>query len=280
MIKRTRQNGGKAKRIVAVLVVIAILAVGVIIGAMAGVNALRGIWQEQCRVTDRELDVVISSGKMVHPDIITLCFGLTNGANLATIPFPELRKKLLARIPNIRELKIERRLPNRVTIDVVEREPTVRIAPPKGRADTGLVADFDGVVFSFSSDVESLPVIREASNPPTTPGKHLTGMAAAAVRLIRAASEPDLADLSILEVETGHPDYLLATLGDYSRAKIAWDHMLDDSRLANESLKKQLKRLYQAISSRIISQPTLWIATDFGKPGRIYAKDPSRAAGK
>ena len=217
---------------------------------------------------------------MVHPEIITLYFGLTNGANLATIPFAELRKKLLDRIPNIRDLKIEWRRPNRVMIEVFEREPAVRVASLQGQVDTGRVADFDGVVFPFSSNVSSLPVIREAAGPATPPGKHLAGMAAAALRLIEAAAEPSLADISVLAVDASHADYVLVTLSDYSRAKVAWDHMLDDTRKSRESLKRQLKRLAQAISSRVISQPTLWIATDFGAPGRIYAKDPARSSGQ
>ena len=279
MIRRSRQNGARRAHAVAVLGAVALLAAAAVAGIGIAFRALQDIWREQCRVTDRELDVVISSGKMVHPDIITLFFGLTNGANLATIPFAELREKLLARVPNIRELKIERRLPNRVTIDVIEREPAVRIAPPKGRADTGRVADLDGVVFPFSSEVESLPVVREAGATPTPPGRHLSGMAAAAVRLVRAAASPDLSDLSVLEVETSHPDYLLVTFGDYSRAKIAWDHMQDDSRHANDSLHRQLKRLSQAMATRLIPQPALWNATDYGKPMRIYVMDPARSPG-
>lgn len=279
MIRRSRQNGARRAHAVAVLGAVALLAAAAVAGIGIAFRALQDIWREQCRVTDRELDVVISSGKMVHPDIITLFFGLTNGANLATIPFAELREKLLARVPNIRELKIERRLPNRVTIDVIEREPAVRIAPPKGRADTGRVADLDGVVFPFSSEVESLPVVREAGTTPTPPGRYLSGMAAAAVRLVRAAASPDLSDLSVLEVETSHPDYLLVTFGDYSRAKIAWDHMQDDSRHANDSLHRQLKRLSQAMATRLIPQPALWNATDYGKPMRIYVMDPARSPG-
>ncbi len=275
MIRRTRQNSQRTRWIAAA--VILLLACGAAVAGMAvAVGTLRDMWREQCRVTDRELDVVITSGKMVHPDIITLCFGLTNGANLATIPFAELRTKLLARIPNIRDLKIERRLPNRVTIDVIEREPAVRVAPVKGHADTGLVADLDGVVFPFSSNVSALPVIREAEKPGTPPGKHLVGMAAAALRLVDAAAAPELASLVVQEIDTSHKDYLLVTLGDYSRAKIAWDHMLDDSRQARESLKRQLRHLSSVIASRVITQPTLWTATDYGKPGRIYAKDPAR----
>ena len=77
---------------------------------------------------------------MVHPDVITYHFGLTNGANLATIPFSQLREKLLKRVPNVRDIRIERRLPNRVTVEVIEREPIARIAPPTKLTRDGFTA--------------------------------------------------------------------------------------------------------------------------------------------
>ena len=280
MIRRTRDDARRVRVVVAIVTLLVLLAAA-LTGIAFGVTSLRKTWREQCVVTDRELDVVIDNRKdeqrrMVHPDIITLYFGLTNGANLATIPFADLRKKLLDRIPNIADLKIERRLPNRVTITVVEREPAVRIATLKGRADSGRVADLEGVVFPFSSNVSALPVIREATATPA--GKRLTGMAAAAVRLVEEAALPDLADLSVLEVDTTHADYLLVTLGDYSRARIAWDRMCEDTRASRTSLSNQLTRLSKAIATRVITQPTLWHATDYGSPGRVFAKDPARSA--
>ena len=280
MIRRTRDDARRVRVVVAIVTLLVLLAAA-LTGIAFGVSSLRKTWREQCVVTDRELDVVIDNRKdeqrrMVHPDIITLYFGLTNGANLATIPFADLRKKLLGRIPNIADLKIERRLPNRVTITVVEREPAVRIATLKGRADSGRVADLEGVVFPFSSNVSALPVIREATATPA--GKRLTGMAAAAVRLVEEAALPDLADLSVLEVDTTHADYLLVTLGDYSRARIAWDRMCEDTRASRTSLTNQLTRLSKAIATRVITQPTLWHATDYGSPGRVFAKDPARSA--
>ncbi len=284
MIRRTRDSERRTRAIVAIGLALVLLA-AVVAGFSLVFGALRGTWREQCRITDPELNVVITSNKdeqrrMVHPEIVTMWFGLTNGANLATIPFAELRGKLLARIPNIHDLKIERRLPNRVTIDVFERDPAVRVAPLKGKADTGLVADLEGVVFRFSSNVSALPVIREADSAGAAPGKRLAGMSAAALRLIDAAAAPELAGFSVLEVDTSHTDYLLATLGDYSRAKIAWDHMLDDTRASRESLQRQLKFLSQAIATRMITQPTMWDATDFGKPVYIHAKDPARSEGQ
>ena len=280
MIRRTRDDARRVRVVVAIVTLLVLLAAA-LTGIAFGVSSLRKTWREQCVVTDRELDVVIDNRKdeqrrMVHPDIITLYFGLTNGANLATIPFAELRKKLLGRIPNIADLKIERRLPNRVTITVVEREPAVRIATLKGRADSGRVADLEGVVFPFSSNVSALPVIREATATPA--GKRLSGMAAAAVRLVEEAALPELADLSVLEVDTTHADYLLVTLGDYSRARIAWDRMCEDTRASRTSLTNQLTRLSKAIATRVITQPTLWHATDYGSPGRVFAKDPARSA--
>ena len=280
MIRRTRDDARRVRVVVAIVTLLVLLAAA-LTGIAFGVSSLRKTWREQCVVTDRELDVVIDNRKdeqrrMVHPDIITLYFGLTNGANLATIPFAELRKKLLGRIPNIADLKIERRLPNRVTITVVEREPAVRIATLKGRADSGRVADLEGVVFPFSSNVSALPVIREATATPA--GKRLSGMAAAAVRLVEEAALPELADLSVLEVDTTHADYLLVTLGDYSRVRIAWDRMCEDTRASRTSLTNQLTRLSKAIATRVITQPTLWHATDYGSPGRVFAKDPARSA--
>ena len=121
MIKRTRDNARRTRLAAAIGLLLLIVAAG-LTGLALGFDALRGIWRDQCRITDPELDVVITNNKdqdeqrrMVLPEIITFHFGLTNGANLATIPFAELREKLLSRIPNIRDLKIERRLPNRVT---------------------------------------------------------------------------------------------------------------------------------------------------------------------
>ncbi|MGN0847312.1 MAG: cell division protein FtsQ/DivIB [Kiritimatiellia bacterium] len=275
--KNARAGGGSIRTtisamILAALVVLALIGAGIVFAF----SALIGVWQEQCRVEDRELDVVITSGKMVHPDVVTLHFGLTNGANLAQIPYADLRLKLLARVPNIKDIRIERRLPNRVTIDVVEREPIVRVAPPRGRVETGRVADREGVVFPFSNNTALLPVIREAGELATPPGKKLTGHAAAALRLVEATAQPELADLRVLEVDTSHTDYLLATLGNYDRVKIAWDHMLEDTRQARESLTRQLRHVLQAINVHITPQTTLWIATDWGSPGRVYASDPAR----
>ena len=275
--KHNTSSQGSGFRIAMVAVLALILLGGVITGGVIGYTKLQTIWQEQFHIDDPDLNVVITTGKMVHPDVITLHFGLTNGANLATIPFTSLRKHLLESVPNIRDIHIERRLPNRVTVDVTEREPIVRLAPSQGKPSSGCVADVNGVVFRFFNDVEMLPIIREATPNTTLPGKKLTGSAAAALQLVEAASASEFSELRIQEINTSKKDYLLATLGDYSNARIAWDHMGETTQLARTSLKRQLTRLSKAIASRISPRTTLWIATDYGTPGRVYANDPSRS---
>ena len=254
-------------------------------GATFAFRALRGVWREQFRVQDTAIDVVItSSGKNVTPATIVYYVGLTNGANLATIPYDELRKSLIARIPNIHDISIERRLPRRVTVDVKEREPAVRIAPPKGASDSGLVADYDGVVFRTYNSPR-LPIIRESSEIRHTAGHRLEGHARAALQLVHLLAEvadgksdapPALADLRVLELDTSKKDYLLVTLGDYSTAEIAWDHMGEDSEIAHQSLRRQLVHLAQAIATRLTPRATRWIATEYEKGGRVYAADPAR----
>jgi len=288
MIRRTRGSERRTRAVAAIGIVLALLAT-VAAGLLVAFGALRGIWREQCRITDPELNVVITNNKdeqrrMVHPEIVTLWFGLTNGANLATIPYAELRQKLIARIPNIHDITITRRLPRRVTVDVREREPAVRIVPPKGTPDSGLVADYDNVVFrTFNSP--PLPIIRGTDEAHCKPGQRLEGHARAALQLVRLLAEaadaksdtaPELASLRVLDIDTSKKDYLLMTLGDYSTAEIAWERMGEDSEPARKSLRRQLVHLAQAIATRLTPRTTRWIATEYQKDGRVYAADPAR----
>ena len=287
MIKRnTNVKDQRASQRLFAFAVTALVGGGLVCwGLSIGFFALREIWREQFVVQNSAIDVVVtSSGKNVKPETIIYCFGLTNGANLATIPYAELRQKLIARIPNIHDITITRRLPRRVTVDVREREPAVRIVPPKGTPDSGLVADYDNVVFrTFNSP--PLPIIRGTDEAHCKPGQRLEGHARAALQLVRLLAEaadaksdtaPELASLRVLDIDTSKKDYLLMTLGDYSTAEIAWERMGEDSEPARKSLRRQLVHLAQAIATRLTPRTTRWIATEYQKDGRVYAADPAR----
>lgn len=246
-------------------------------GIAMGFNKLQSICNEQCRVVDHDLDVVVSTpGKMVQPDVINLHFGLTNGANLAEIDFAALREKLLSRVPNIRDIRIERRLPNRVTIDVTEREPVARVAGTGKNSPSGLMTDTEGVIFRFARSAAAFPVVRTGPETKLNPGERLVGRAAAALRLVETAALPEFLKLNVQEANAVHPDYVTVTLGNYSRAKVAWEHMEEDTLSSRDSLKRQLTRLSQALATGLASPTATWIATDYGTPGRVYASQNDR----
>ncbi|MBQ6007137.1 MAG: FtsQ-type POTRA domain-containing protein [Kiritimatiellae bacterium] len=238
----------------------------------------------QVNYSPRQEDPIEELSKI---ETIKCAFGLTNGVNLAKVPYEELRKQTLKCSPEIKDIAIECQLPCRVNINVVEREPAVCIASVKDKLNSGLVADYDGVV--FSNNYTSLPIIRVADETRCHPGQRLEGNARAALQLVQVLADaadgksdavPELKELRVREIDTTKKNYLLVTLGDDSTAETAWDHMWEDSEISRQSLRRQLSHLAQAISLRLTSRPTWWVATEYKKGGRIYAVDPARRGGR
>ncbi len=266
------------KTILALSILGTILAAALMMwGLVKTFDSLRHMTNEQCRVNDADLDVVVvTPGRMVTPEAVTHHFGLTNGANLAEIDFVTLRENMLKRIPNVRDLRIERRQPNRITLEVMEREPMARVAGTAKNSPSGLMADSEGVIFFFPRSAATFPVVRTGPETRLKPGERLTGRAAAALQLVEMAALPEFLPLNVQEVNATHKDYVLVTLGNYSRAKIAWDRMDENSHQSRESLKRQLSRLAKALATNLASPTATWIVTDHGTPGRVYAAENDR----
>jgi len=250
-------------------VVLAIVGFGALAaGLFVGYEKLSGLYLEQCVVSDRTTQVNISAGKMVLAGTLAEEFGLTNGANLARIDFARKRAELLERVPNLREIHITRKLPNEVTIVTEERTPVARLGVRGSKAVTGKVVDTEGMVFVWQRGTQTLPTIREPQAPGTSRGKRITGRTLAALRLIEASRDPALLELGILEVDVSRPDFLVATLGNYSRVKICWEDMDDPSPASGADLRKRLRNLMNALRSQVAANAVIWNAT---MPDAIYA---------
>lgn len=261
---KKKKNKGNMRRVLAALGGVA--AVALVIALAFAYSKLRALWLEQCVITDVASQVTITDGKMVRSDVIALEFGLKNGANLALIDFEAKRREALKKIPNIRNIKISRHLPDRVTIDVEERVPVVRLNIKGRKGDTGKVADTDGVVFISSSGTQILPTIREAAAPGTLKGQTLSGHALSALRLIETC-RTGYPELAIVEADVSKPDYITAVLArDYSMAKIAWIGMDEPSDSMMPSLKERLDKLSMAISSNVDRGIRVWNAMIPGQP--------------
>lgn len=251
-----------------------VAAAALLVGLAAGYEKLRTLCLEPCVITDMAEQVSIVSGKMVKPDVLAENFGLRKGANVALIDFEAKRAEILRKIPTLRDVTVSRRLPNRVAICAEERTPVARLNVCGRRAASGRVADSEGMVFTCLRGTQTLPTIREPRAPGIAAGHRLTGRARAALDLVLACRESAFADFGLLEVDTSKPDFLVATLGDYSRAKICWEGMDDATPASRAALDARLRLLLKAVRARCEGlKAVIWNAT---RPDIIFADTQER----
>lgn len=255
-ISRRRKFG-----VLATLLVVA--AIAMLVGAVAGYGKIRDLCSEPCVITDMSEQVEITSdGKLLPAEAIAADFGLRVGANLAEIDFVERREEILRRRPALKSLSVTRILPDKVMIRAEERTPAVRLGVSGRRGSSGRVADADGAVFERVSGTRSLPLIKESHAPGTTAGHTLRGRARAALDLVLAFRDPAYSDISVLEVDTAKQDFLLATLGDYSRLKICWDGMDDPTPASRAALMARLEFFAKSYRARCDGlKAVIWNAT-------------------
>ena len=258
-MKATKIERPNRTGLIVAAVLVALLALGVC--GVAGYDKLKDLYLEQCVITDMASQVEISAGKMVHPSTIAEFLGLRPGANLALIDFPAKREDLLAKVPNLREVRISRRLPDKVVISTDERTPVARMGLKGKGGVTGRVVDTEGMVFIWQRGTQTLPTIREPQPPGTPKGRRISGRTLAALRLIEACREPEFAEFGVLEVDVSKPDFLLATLGNYSTLKIAWEGMDDQTPASHGDLVRKLTMLRKAIRSQVAPDAVIWNAT-------------------
>ena len=258
-MKATKIERKNRTGLIVTAVVIALAALGV--GAALGYDKLREIYLEQCVITDMASQVEISAGRMVHPSTIAEELGLRVGANLALIDFSAKREELLAKVPNLREVRISRRLPDKVIISTDERVPVARMGLKGKGSVTGRVVDTEGMVFVWQRGTQTLPTIRETQSPGTQKGQRISGRTLAALRFLEACREPEFAELGVLEVDVSKPDFLLATLGNYSTLKIAWDGMDEQTPASHGDLVRKLGMIRKAIRSQVAADAVIWNAT-------------------
>ena len=265
-MKANKIDKGRPSGLALIVILAAIAAVAV--GAKLGFDQVARVYDEQCVIRDMSEQVEISSGKMVHPSTIAEELGLKVGANLATIDFARRSEELLAKVPNLRAIRITRKLPDKVVVVAEERMPIARMGLIGNKSVTGRVVDADGVVFVCQRGTQMLPTIREPQASGTKKGEKVRGRVLAALRLVEACREPAFLELGVLEVDTARRDFLVVTLGNYSKAKICWDEMDEPSARTKPDLDALLTRLRDAIRSQVTPTAVTWNVT---MPGEVFA---------
>ncbi len=209
--------------------------------------------------------VTINTGKTLTPDLVCEVLGLREGVNIFSLDIAAKRRELLEQAPNIKDMSIVRRMPNKLAITIVEREPVARVG------SNGRVVDDEGVVFIRYAGIGGLPLIKGAEGfEQIKPGDRLYGNDMAAVRLAVNALRPECR-LRLLALDASKTDYLLLTFSDYRQAKFAWAGMDDREKHSQAGMQRQLDRLAQAMESDIGRPRMMWDAT---QPDRIFAMPP------
>ena len=224
-------------------------------------------------LTDVRRNVEVSAGKRLTPDSIYQLLKLTDGMNQFLRPIEKERLSLLAREPNIKELKIVRHLPDKMSISIIERSPIARVQTKDG----GWVVDEEGVPFIRYAGTEHLPIIRGVDLPAQIQsGNRVHGMAMAAVQLVSNMRRVNV-KLRLLELEVVKEDYLFLTMSDHRQVKFAWNEMLAEKNEVEQ--KAQLLRMqyhYDELEL-LMESPVgqICLMWDARVPGRITGTPPS-----
>ncbi len=214
---------------------------------------------------DLRNSVTITTGKTLTPDLICEVLGIREGINLFSLKIEQKRQELLEQAPNIRDITIVRRMPDKMNINIIEREPIARVG------SNGRVVDDEGVVFIRYAGTGGLPMIKGGDEfAQIKPGDRVSGNEMAAVRLVNNSLRPECR-LRLLVLDTTKDDYLLLTLSDHRQAKFAWDGMQDAEKNTEAKMQKQFDQLGKAMESDIGRPCQQWDAT---QSGRIFGTPP------
>jgi hypothetical protein len=186
-------------------------------------------------------DLTIVSGTTMNEMLVREMLGLREGMPLFDTDIEQRRLDLLGDAPNVRSILITRRLPSRMDVRIVEREPVARV----GRS--GHVVDADGVIFPRYVGVGHLPVLAGLEGINVQPGSRLTDLGVAAVRFLNLIGRPEYG-LPVGVVDISRGDYLLVILSDQRQIKLSWKGMGRTGGDAEEALRRRLTRLLQAMS--------------------------------
>jgi len=186
--------------------------------------------------------VNIDVGKVLSPEMIKEYTRITEGVNLFDFNMASVRKDILSRAKNIRNIEIARRFPNEVDIVVTERVPLARLGH-----HGNLVVDIEGCVFALGSGLTELPVLQGYRGGRIVPGRRLDGMALPALTLLEVLRY-DLKDqIDVRLVSVDSTEKISVSLHDGRSVDLAWDGMMDGGEASRMNLFSKLGKLVRSL---------------------------------
>ncbi len=169
---------------------------------------------------------------------------IKEGDNIYSFKLRDIEKLFKHKIPNVKEIEIRRRLPDTLTVRIMERSPVVRLS-----RRSSLCVDRDGYIFAVSSSkLKFLPYISGYEYLSLRPGGKLTGRSLAAVKLVTLGTS-GIIDLPITNVNISPEDYIIVFLKNGKKLSIAWNGMDDNSEESMKNLEDKLMRFVVLLNS-------------------------------
>ncbi len=168
--RASEQRAERMHRAGAIVLLLVVLGMAGWLTSVGTQQAVRMLFSANPLFTIRRLDV--SSDGRLTPELLRQYAGVTQGDNLFAIDVRRVRKDLGA-VPVVKEVQVNRTLPDALSVRVVERTPLARIVMPA----TGLqlAVDREGWVLGPGSASVALPILSGFSTPGLRPGTQVKG---------------------------------------------------------------------------------------------------------
>lgn len=173
--------------------------------------------------------------------------GLSGAGNLFALNIARKRDFLLHTVPRLKAVKISRRLPGELVIEVQERVSVARL-------DMGgyyLSVDREGYVLGKAADVSHLPVISGHGLPGLRPGSRLAGTPVMnALEVFDVCENTQVRNLcKVLRIDVRNREALELMLADGERVMLAWTNMGTGDALGRDRLEQKLLKLAEIIKA-------------------------------
>lgn len=214
-----------------------ILALAIVAGGVVGVRAVVNRMFLQNPDYNLAAVEITDDGAALSREVILDTAKLTLGENIFKVSLSKAREAI-ATLPQVERVELQRSLPNRITVDIVERRPVAWLADAKttdpSASEKSYLIDSKGVLFKPKRQLPEylrLPAIYGAQVENFLPGDTVsTPEVCAALELVQKNSDANRFRLQSVDLTKGY--CLIAT--DARRAKLTFG--LDD-------IGRQLDRL-------------------------------------
>ncbi len=167
--------------------------------------------------TLRKLTIHVE-GQVITPLDIRNDTGLCEGTNLFALSLGQVRTRFLQKRPVAKSIVIQRKLPDTVIVNVVERVPLARL----GRGSLYGV-DREGYVFPLRSSTREFPVITGSAEGNLRPGSRVDQQVLGAIETLDACNRLKAGEqVKIASVDVSSKEYLELYLAAGERIRLGW----------------------------------------------------------